>query len=53
MAAAVVVRPEGVIPALGPRRDPFEPCLRVSREIHAIVRADAPLAMMRVCVCTC
>ena len=43
VAAAVVVRPEGVVPALAPRRDPFELCVKVDRDAAALVRADAPL----------
>ncbi|MFT3773092.1 MAG: hypothetical protein QM820_47535 [Minicystis sp.] len=44
VAAAVVVRPQGEVPALKPRRDPFELCLSVNREANAIVRVDRPIA---------
>lgn len=44
VAAAVVVRPLGAVPALGPRRDPFELCLPVNRDAGALVRVDRPIA---------
>ncbi|HLM75805.1 MAG TPA: hypothetical protein VK459_23985, partial [Polyangiaceae bacterium] len=39
VAAAVLVRPQGDIPALGIRREPFEICVSVNRDATAIVRA--------------
>ena len=44
VAAAVVVRPEGEVPALAPRRGPFELCVKVDREAAGLVRADTTLA---------
>ena len=44
VAAAVVVRAEGEVPQLGVRREPFEICVSVDRDVSAVVRADAPLA---------
>jgi hypothetical protein len=44
VATAVVVRPQGDVPALKPRREPFELCLSVNREATAVVRLDRPIA---------
>jgi hypothetical protein len=44
VAAAVTVRPVGEVPALRPRRDPFELCLRVDRDATALVVTDRPIA---------
>jgi hypothetical protein len=44
VAAAVIVRPIGDIPALGIRREPFELCVPVDRDIGAIVRPSATIA---------
>jgi hypothetical protein len=44
VAAAVVVRPEGEVPALAPRRGPFELCVTVDRGAVGLVRADTTLA---------
>ena len=44
VAAAVVVRPVGSVPALAPRREPFELCVPVDRDASAIVRPDRPIA---------
>jgi hypothetical protein len=44
VAAAVVVRPQGDIPALDSRRDPFEPCVPVNRNAAAILRPAQPIA---------
>jgi hypothetical protein len=40
VAAAVLVRPQGEIPALGIRREPFELCVSVDRDAAAIVRPN-------------
>lgn len=44
VAAAVVVRPIGEVPALKPRTEPFQLCLSVDREASAIVLPDRPIA---------
>ena len=46
VAAAVTVRPVGVVPALRPRTEPFELCLGVDRDAHALVAVDRPVARM-------
>ena len=40
VAAAVTVRPVGVVPALGPRSGPFELCVPVHRDAQALVSVD-------------
>ncbi len=45
VAAAVVIKPEGDIPALGIRREPFELCVSVDRELNSMVRPDKMMAM--------
>lgn len=45
VAAAVLVRPVGAIPALGPRREAFQLCLSVDREAGALLRTER--AMVR------
>lgn len=44
VAAAVLVRPRGEVPALRPRTEPWELCVPVDRDATAIVRADRPIA---------
>jgi hypothetical protein len=44
VAAAVLVRPQGVVPAIKPRTEPWELCLPVDREATALVKADRPIA---------
>lgn len=44
VAAAVIVRPQGDVPALRPRRAPFELCVPIHREATAVARVDRPIA---------
>lgn len=44
VAAAVIVRPIGDVPALGIRREPFELCVPVDRDKGALVRPSATVA---------
>jgi hypothetical protein len=44
VAAAVVVRPVGNVPALAPRTEPFSVCVRVDRDASALVTLDRPIA---------
>ncbi len=44
VAAAVLVRPVGDVPALASRRGPFELCVQVSRDAAGIVRTEPLLA---------
>jgi hypothetical protein len=46
VAAAVTVRPVGVVPALAPRTEPFELCVPVHRDAQALVSVDRPMARM-------
>ncbi|MFO0762458.1 MAG: alpha-2-macroglobulin family protein [Byssovorax sp.] len=44
VAAAVIVRPVGEVPALRPRRDPFELCVSIDRDATALLRPERPIA---------
>ena len=44
VAAAVTVRPVGVVPALAPRTEPFELCVPVHRDAQALVSVDRTTA---------
>ncbi len=43
VAAAVIVRAVGEVPALRPRREPFELCVSIDRDAAAMLRLDRPL----------
>jgi hypothetical protein len=43
VAAAVIVRALGEVPALRPRREPFELCVSIDRDASAMLRLERPI----------